>query len=111
VRLLRCCGSAAASKHGVTIPLVPLYVPHRRTMSAGSVRSKVLSDMARAESRPVQVPPHLIERINELVRTSQRMLTEIGRQPTAEELAERLAMPVERVHRLLEIAKARWLPF
>ena len=67
--------------------------------------------MALVEARPAQVPPQLIERINELVRTSQRMLTEIGRTPTAEELAERLAIPVERVRRLLEIAKARWLRF
>jgi RNA polymerase primary sigma factor len=58
--------------------------------------------MALAEARPIQVPPRLIERINELVRTSQRMLTETGREPTAEELAERLAVPVERVRRLLD---------
>ena len=62
--------------------------------------------MAPAEPRPSQVPPHLIERINALVRTSQRMLTEIGRDPTPGELAERLAMPVEKVRKLLEIARA-----
>jgi RNA polymerase primary sigma factor len=61
--------------------------------------------MALAEPRPSQVPPHLIERINELVRTSQRMLIEIGREPSPDEVAERLAMPVEKVRRLLEIAK------
>jgi DNA-directed RNA polymerase sigma subunit (sigma70/sigma32) len=49
--------------------------------------------MAPAEPRPSQVPPHLIERIHALVRTSQRMLTEIGREPTPQELAERLRMP------------------
>ena len=62
--------------------------------------------MAPAEPRPSQVPPHLIERINALVRTSQRMLTEIGREPTLDEVAERLALPVEKVRRLLEIGRA-----
>jgi RNA polymerase primary sigma factor len=62
--------------------------------------------MAVGEPRPVQIPPHLIESINALVRASQRMLTEIGREPTPEELAARLAMPVQKVHRLLAIAKA-----
>jgi RNA polymerase primary sigma factor len=62
--------------------------------------------MAPAEPRLSQVPPHLIERINALVRTSQRMLTEIGREPTLDEVAERLAMPVEKVRRLLEVARA-----
>jgi RNA polymerase primary sigma factor len=62
--------------------------------------------MAPAEPRPSQVPPHLIERIHALVRTSQRMLTEIGREPTPQELAERLRMPVEKVRRLLEIGRS-----
>jgi RNA polymerase primary sigma factor len=67
--------------------------------------------MALVQGGRVQIPPHLIEWINELVRTSQQMLAEIGPQPTAEELSEKLGMPMERVHRLLEIAKTRWLPF
>ena len=62
--------------------------------------------MPPTEARSVQIPPHLIESINRLVRTSQRMLTEIGRAPTPEELAQRLGMPVEKVRRLLEIARA-----
>jgi len=62
--------------------------------------------MAPAELRPVKVPPRLIESVNKLVRTSQRMLTEIGRAPTPEELAERLGMPLEKVRRLLKIARA-----
>ena len=48
----------------------------------------------------------VIESINALVRTSQRMLTETGRAPTPEELAEKLAIPAEKVRRLLEIASA-----
>ena len=52
------------------------------------------------------IPPDLIETINRLVRTSRRMLIETGREPTPEELAERLAMPLEKVRKLLEIARA-----
>jgi RNA polymerase primary sigma factor len=55
--------------------------------------------------RGYRIPEHLIETINKLVRTSRQMLTEIGREPTPEELAERLAMPLERVRKVLEIAK------
>ena len=47
----------------------------------------------------------MIETINRLVRTSRQMLTEIGREPTPEELAEKLAMPLEKVLRVLKIAK------
>lgn len=62
--------------------------------------------MTPAEPRPVQVPPRLIESINNLVRASQRMLHEIGRAPTAEELSHRLGIQAEKVRRLLEIARA-----
>jgi RNA polymerase primary sigma factor len=55
--------------------------------------------------RGYRIPEHLIETINRLVRTSRQMLTEIGREPTPEELAERLVMPLERVRKVLEIAK------
>jgi RNA polymerase primary sigma factor len=51
-----------------------------------------------------QIPPHLIETVNSLVRTSRRMLNEIGREPTPEEVAEKLSMPLEKVRKLLEIA-------
>jgi RNA polymerase primary sigma factor len=50
------------------------------------------------------IPAHLIETINKLVRVSRRLLLDLGREPTPEEIAERLAMPVERVRKLLEIA-------
>ena len=49
-------------------------------------------------------PAHLIETINKLVRVSRRLLLDLGREPTPEELAEKLAMPVEKVRKLLEIA-------
>ena len=50
------------------------------------------------------IPAHLIETINRLTRTRQRMFIESGRRPTVDELAERLTMPAERVGRLLDIA-------
>jgi RNA polymerase primary sigma factor len=49
--------------------------------------------------------PNMIETVNKLVRTSQRMLLEIGRQPSPEELAEKLTMPLDKVLRVLEIAR------
>jgi RNA polymerase primary sigma factor len=55
--------------------------------------------------RTTRVPERMIETINRLVRTSRQMLTEIGREPTPEELAEKLAMPLEKVLRVLKIAK------
>jgi len=55
--------------------------------------------------RTIRVPAHMIETINRVVRTSRQILTEIGREPTPEELAEKLAMPLEKVLRVLKIAK------
>jgi RNA polymerase primary sigma factor len=52
----------------------------------------------------IRIPTNMIETINKLVRTSRQIFLEIGREPTLEELAERLAMPIEKVRRLLEIA-------
>jgi RNA polymerase primary sigma factor len=52
-----------------------------------------------------QFPPRVIETVNRVIRTSRQMVTEIGREPTAEELAERLSMPLEKVRKLLEIAR------
>ena len=51
-----------------------------------------------------KIPAHLIETINKLVRVSRRLLVDLGREPTPEENAEKLAMPVEKVQKLLEIA-------
>ena len=55
---------------------------------------------------PIAVPPRLIEKINLLVRTKRQMLLQIGREPTPEELAERLAMGSDKVRKLLDIASA-----
>jgi RNA polymerase primary sigma factor len=57
------------------------------------------------QARTIRIPVHMIETINKLVRTSRQMLHEIGREPTPEELAERLMMPLEKVRKVLKIAK------
>jgi RNA polymerase primary sigma factor len=57
-----------------------------------------------AADRSIRVPEHMIEVINRLVRTSRQMLTHIGREPTPAELAEKLAMPLEKVRKVLNIA-------
>jgi len=63
--------------------------------------SRSLSD----QSRTIRVPVHMTEVINKIVRTSRQMLNEIGRDPTPEELAEKLHMPLEKVRKTLKIAK------
>ncbi|HUC02713.1 MAG TPA: RNA polymerase sigma factor RpoD, partial [Methyloceanibacter sp.] len=57
------------------------------------------------QSRTIRVPVHMIEVINKIVRTSRQMFSEIGREPTPEELAEKLHMPLEKVRKTLKIAK------
>jgi RNA polymerase primary sigma factor len=63
--------------------------------------SRALSD----QSRTIRVPVHMTEVINKMVRSSRQMLSEIGREPTPEELAEKLHMPLEKVRRILKVAK------
>jgi len=57
------------------------------------------------QARTIRIPVHMIETINKLVRTSRHMLHEIGREPTPEELAEKLSMPIDKVRKVLKIAK------
>jgi RNA polymerase primary sigma factor len=68
------------------------------------VRQAVSRSLA-DQSRTIRVPVHMIETINKIVRTSRQMLTEIGREPTPEELAEKLGMPLEKVRKTLKIAR------
>jgi RNA polymerase primary sigma factor len=63
--------------------------------------SRALSD----QSRTIRVPVHMIETINKIVRARRQMLSEIGREPTPEEIAEKLGIPLERVRKTLKIAK------
>jgi RNA polymerase primary sigma factor len=63
--------------------------------------SRALSD----QSRTIRVPVHMIEVVNKIVRTSRQMFNEIGREPTPEELAKKLHMPLEKVRKTLKIAK------
>ena len=57
------------------------------------------------QARTIRIPVHMIEAINKVVRASRRMLNEIGREPTPEELAEKLGMPLETVRKVLKVAK------
>jgi RNA polymerase primary sigma factor len=57
------------------------------------------------QARTIRIPVHMIETINKIVRTSRQMMHEMGREPTPEELAERLMMPLEKVRKVLKIAK------
>ena len=57
------------------------------------------------QARTIRIPVHMIEVANKIIRTSRKMLNEIGREPTPEELAEKLGMPVEKVRRVLKLAR------
>ena len=57
------------------------------------------------QARTIRIPVHMIETISKIMRTSRHMLSEIGREPTPEELAEKLGMPLEKVHKVLKIVK------
>jgi RNA polymerase primary sigma factor len=57
------------------------------------------------QASTIRIPVHMIETINKIVRTSRQILSEIGREPTPEELAEKLRMPLEKVRKTLKIAK------
>ena len=57
------------------------------------------------QARTIRIPVHMIETINKLVRTSRQMLTEMGREPVPEELAKRLSMPLEKIRKVMKIAK------
>jgi RNA polymerase primary sigma factor len=63
--------------------------------------SRAITDQART----IRIPVHMIEMANKIIRTSRKLLNEIGREPTPEELAEKLGMPLERVRRVLKLAK------
>ncbi|MGV8948085.1 MAG: RNA polymerase sigma factor RpoD [Candidatus Paracaedibacter sp.] len=57
------------------------------------------------QARTIRIPVHMIETINKMVRTSRQMMHEIGREPTPEELSEKLMMPLEKVRKVMKIAK------
>jgi RNA polymerase primary sigma factor len=66
------------------------------------------TEMAQPEEpgdRAVRVPARMIETVNKVVRTAHQMLHEIGREPTPEELADKLAMPLDKVRKVLAIAR------
>jgi RNA polymerase primary sigma factor len=57
------------------------------------------------QARTIRIPVHMIETINKLVRTQRYLMQELGREPTPEEIADKMELPVDRVHRILKIAK------
>lgn len=57
------------------------------------------------QARTIRIPVHMIETINKIVRTSRQMVNEIGREPTPDELAKKLKMPIEKVRKVMKIAK------
>ncbi len=57
------------------------------------------------QARTIRIPVHMIETINKIVRTSRQMLNEIGREPTPEEIAKKLSMPVDKIKKVMRIAK------
>jgi len=63
-----------------------------------------MAELEEVADRMSRIPEQLIEKINKVVRTSRQMLQQIGREPTPEELAEKLAMPLEEIHKILKIA-------
>jgi RNA polymerase primary sigma factor len=68
------------------------------------IRQAITRSMA-DQARTIRIPVHMVETINKIVRTSRRILKEIGREPTPEELAEKLGVPLEKVSRVLKIVK------
>ena len=74
------------------------------TYAAWWIRQAITPSIA-DQARTIRIPVHMIETINKLVRTSRQMLSEMGREPVPEELAERLSMPLEKVRKVMKIAK------
>ena len=76
------------------------FSTYATSASAGAITCSIAD-----QARTIRIPVHMIETINKLVRTSRQMLHEIGREPTPEELAEKLATCLEKVRKVLKIAK------
>jgi RNA polymerase primary sigma factor len=74
------------------------------TYATWGIRQAITRSIA-DQARTIRIPVHMIETINKLVRTSRQMLHEIGREPTPEELSVKLGMPLEKVRKVLKIAK------
>jgi len=64
-----------------------------------------MAQSEKSASHTTRIPTNIVEAVNKVVRTSRRMLPEMGREPTPEELAERLGLPCEKVEKILEIAR------
>ena len=78
--------------------------------AVGSTATAALKDTEIAQPEdpgdcPIRVPVNIIDTVNKVVRTSRQMVPEIGREPTPDELAEKLGMPLDKVRKVLEIAR------
>ena len=62
------------------------------------------------QARTIRIPVHMVETINKLIRVSRQLLQELGREPTPEEIAEEMDMPVDRVREILKISQVLWRP-
>ena len=60
------------------------------------------------QARTIRIPVHMIETINKIVRTQRQIMSEFGREPTPEELSKKLAMPLEKVRKVLKLRKSRY---
>jgi len=74
------------------------------TYATWRIRQSITRSIA-DQARTIRIPVHMIETINKIVRTSRQILSERGREPTPEELAKKLAMPLDRVRKVLKISK------
>src|SRR5262245_42781196 len=77
----------------------------RSVMPLRPLRRQAISRSIAGQGHTIRIPVHMIEITTKIVRTSRQMLNEIGREPTPEELAEKLGMPLEKVRKVLKIAK------
>ena len=82
-------------------------IVHRSPAVASSRRNNRNCCECICGARTIRIPVHMMESISKVVRKSRQMLNEIGREPTPEELAEKLGMPFEKVRKVLKIAKTR----
>ena len=75
------------------------------TYATGWIRQAITRAIA-DQARTIRIPLHMIETINELIRTSRALVQELGREPTSEEIAKRMDIPVSKVRKVLKIAQS-----
>src|SRR5262249_54246816 len=91
----------------VRTALDPVVIPSFYTFTTDATwcLPQAITSAIADHPRPIGIPVHMIETINKLVRTTRQLVQEIGREPTPEEIAVRLELPVDKVRKVLKIAK------